>query len=456
MNENTRKYYIAKGEEFEKASNYEDALSSYMEAFSVKECAEEDNPDFFKPGFIEDRIAFLAYRLGKFRIALTFGARAYRADESDERLKNNLPFYTDAILTTNPKPRLNNYIEDYLISNFSKKQTVLDVGPYDGYWSDELHGHFSYMDAVEAFEPYIERFGLKEKYDNVFISDIRNFEFKHYDIIILGDVLEHMPIEDAQNLLKRLSSKCNQLVVIVPYEYPQDAYDNNDYQIHHQEDLTDEIFKERYPGFELLAKDEVRGAYVKARSKVKEKIFTDEDAYYLYQYPKTIQVGLSYYNNNDFSKAIGTFENSLEPMSDENKALMDYYMGVCHLELNNTLEALRAFTNAVNILPGYRTAYYEIFKILEKIELWSDLEYYLKDAFENRDKTNMIETNNIFDWENLIFIQLTLALTRQAKYFEAYGYAALAVDSSKNEERKRIASFNFEELKKELWGTLQI
>ena len=63
MNENTRKYYIAQGEEFEKASEYEKALSSYLEAFSVKEMTDDDEKDFFAPGFIEDKIAFLAYRL---------------------------------------------------------------------------------------------------------------------------------------------------------------------------------------------------------------------------------------------------------------------------------------------------------------------------------------------------------------------------------------------------------
>ena len=91
MNENTRKYYIAKGEEFEKASEYESALNSYLEAFSVVSKSDDDVEEYFAPGFIEDRIAFLAYRLGKYRIALTYGAKAYRANPNDERLKSNLP-----------------------------------------------------------------------------------------------------------------------------------------------------------------------------------------------------------------------------------------------------------------------------------------------------------------------------------------------------------------------------
>lgn len=451
MSENTRKYYIAEGEGFEKTEDYEKALQSYLNAYFIKDCLEDDNTEFFKPGYIEDKIGFLAYRIGDFRKALTFGAKAYRADPTDKRLKNNIPFYTDAILCTNPKKRLDDYIDSFLLENYPEDYTILDIGPYDGRWSDSLHNHFKHIDAVEAFEPYIERFKLKEKYNNIFVSDIREFEFKHYDIIILGDVLEHMPIKDAQKLLEKLYPKCKQLLVIIPYEYPQDEYDNNKFQIHYQEDLTDEIFLERYKGFKLLVNDEVRGAYVKDSTKIEAVHF--EALNYL---PKTVMIGLSYYNSGNYSQAVGAFDNSLEIMSDEQKASAYYYTGMSHKFLGNNLESMQYFSKAIDMLPSYKDAYFEIFKILEKLGFWADLEHYLKLALEHKNEINSVDKEEHPFWENLLFIQLTLALSKQKKNFEAYGFAALALDSESSPERKKIAEYNFNELKKELWSTLQI
>ena len=449
MNENTRKYYITQGEEFEKASNYEDALSSYLEAFSVKECVDDDNPDYFKPGFLEDRIAFLAYCIGEYRIALTFGAKAYRADPDDQRIKNNLPFYTDAILFTNPKERLDEYTKSYLINNFPKNSTILDVGPMDGRWSYQLRDNFSNMDAIEIFAPYIEQFNLKEKYNNVFCEDIRTFEFEHYDIIILGDVLEHLPIIDAQKLVKRLSSKCNQLVAVVPYEYPQDKYDNNEYQIHHQEDLTVEVMEERYPALKLFAKDEVRGVYLTRLTNLETKIFYPE-----FTVAKTLTVGKKYYDDGNFSLAAGVFSNSLERMNDSSKAALKFYLGNCYKNLDKSLEALKSYVEATEIIKNLQAAYFEILKILEKNELWGDMEYYLRKALD--EKNEPCFGDKIDSWESLLCIQMTLALSKQKKLFEAYGFAALALEFPMDEQRKRIAEYNFEELKKELWSTLQI
>lgn len=451
MNENTRKHYIAQGGEFEKVSEYEKALASYLEAFSIKECSKDDEKDFFKPGFIEDKIAFLAYCLGDYRTSVTFGGKAYRAAPEDQRIKNNLQFYTDGILITNPKERLDDIIDDYIIKNYSGNYTALDIGPYDGRWSDSLRNNFKQIDAVEAFEPYVERFNLKQKYDNIFISDIREFEFEYYDLIIMGDVLEHLPVDDAQKLIERLYPKCKQLIIIIPYEYPQDEYDDNEYQIHYQEDLTDEIFMERYPGFTLLTRDEVRGAYIKKDSdNVKETILSALD-----DMPKTYRVGMNYFNSGNYNIAAGVFLGSVEKMDERYEAMKDYNLGICYKNMDKSMEALKAFTSAVETTDNFRDAFFEIFKILEKNELWEDLEHYLKLALDEKEKTSLFKSS-ISDWESLIFIQLTLALSKQRKLFEAYGFAALSLDSKMNDERRKIAEYNYNELKKELWSTLQI
>lgn len=447
----TRKFYVTQGEELERASEYGEALKSYLEAFNITECSVDDEPSFFSPGFIEDKIGFLAYRLGDFRTALTFGAKAYRLNPSEQRLKNNLPFYTDAILFVNPKIRLDNYVTDFLINRYPHDTTILDVGPYDGRWSDDLRSCFPNIDAVEVFEPYIEQYNLKEKYNEIFISDIREFNFtKKYGIIILGDVLEHMPIGDAQSLIEKLKQNCEILLIIIPYEYPQDEYDRNKYQIHYQEDLTDEVFMQRYPGFKLVVKDQVRGAYIFGDDKIESYIYEPTDLF-----PPTLEVGLQYYNNGSYSKAIGVFENSVEKMDSLNEGLKYYCSGLCHKELGNNLEAMQSFTRAVNVLPNYKEAYFELFKLLEKFELWADFEYYLKLALQHKNEACENDHKHQY-WDNLLYIQLTLALTKLGKVFEAYGFATLALESEAPPERKEVAEHNYNELKKELWSTLQI
>lgn len=452
MNENTRKYYIAKGEEYERASEYEKALASYLEAFSVVEATDDDDKEYFAPGFIEDKIAFLAYRLGDYRTALTYGGKAYRANPADDRLKNNLPFYTDGILFTNPKERLDAQIIEQIKNNFDSSIRILDVGAYDGRWYYNLRDKFHHIDAVEAFKPYVDRFELRQKYENVFITDIRNFDFDYYNIIILGDILEHLTVDEAKEVLNKLYYKCEELFVIIPYEYPQDEYDNNEYQVHKQEDLTHEIFMERYPDFELLIRDEVRGCYIKKGTFKNTNRFLTYDS----PYPKTYSCGMVYFNAGNYGLAAGVFNQSLESMSNENKALMDYKLGICYDKLDKKLESLRSFVAAVEELPNYKNAHLEIMKILENLQLWEDLEYYVKMALSHINETNSIDENVDEYWKSLLLIQATLALSKQGKNFEAYGYATLAINAPMLDDRKKIAEYNYNELKKELWGTLQI
>ena len=452
MSENTRKYYISQGEEFEKVSEYEKALASYLEAFSIVEITDNDNKEFFEPGFIEDKIAFLAYKLGEYRTALTYGAKAYRANPDDARLKNNLPFYTDAIIFTNPKERIDDIVSGYIQNNFDSNAKILDVGPYDGRWSDRLRKQFHHIDAVEAFEPYVDRFGLKEKYENIFISDVLEFEFDYYDIIIMGDIIEHLTVEQSSALINRIKDKCRQLIIIAPYEYPQDEYDENKYQVHKQEDLTDKIFKERYPDFDLMINDELRGCYIKKGSY--DKI--NKHLKYQYDCPKTYLCGMQYFNNENYGLAAGVFSQSLEKMSESDEALMKYKLGICYKELDKSLESLQAFTNAVELVPSYKSALFEIMKILERLELWADLEHYIRIALDNLNPSGIYEDYRDDYWKSLLLIQMTLALSKQGKHFEAYGYAAMALETPMDDKRKKIAEYNFNELKRQLWGTLQI
>lgn len=143
-------------------------------------------------------------------------------------------------------------VKQYLVENFDPSSTILDIGCGHGFYIKLLKDHFQKFDAVEVWQPYIEEYKLTEMYDNVFNVNILDFEFDHYDIIIMGDILEHLSREDAKNLLNRLKEKCKELIVVVPYYLPQDEVFGNKYEIHLQPDLDDEIMAEHYPMLEMI------------------------------------------------------------------------------------------------------------------------------------------------------------------------------------------------------------
>lgn len=143
-------------------------------------------------------------------------------------------------------------VKQYLTQNFEPTSTILDVGCGHGFYIKLLKDHFSKFDAVEVWEPYIEEYKLREMYDNVYNVNIMDFEFEYYDIIIMGDILEHLSREDAKTILNRLKDKCRELIVVVPYYLPQDEVFGNKYEIHLQPDLDDAIMAEHFPMLELI------------------------------------------------------------------------------------------------------------------------------------------------------------------------------------------------------------
>lgn len=93
------------------------------------------------------------------------------------------------------------FFKDWFATFVDQVQTVLDVGPGSGIYCDLIKQiePVTTIDAVEIFKPYIERFALGEKYDQIFVQDIRKFKCAKdsYDLIILGDVLEHLSYDEA-------------------------------------------------------------------------------------------------------------------------------------------------------------------------------------------------------------------------------------------------------------------
>ncbi|ONK09431.1 class I SAM-dependent methyltransferase [Streptomyces sp. MP131-18] len=95
---------------------------------------------------------------------------------------------------------------------------VIDVGPGEGIYS-MLMRHLTpdaRWECVEIWEPYVERFNLAEKYDQVHVSDVRGFPFPADGAVLLGDVVEHLPEHDARRLLAELMECADHVMVSVP------------------------------------------------------------------------------------------------------------------------------------------------------------------------------------------------------------------------------------------------
>lgn len=131
---------------------------------------------------------------------------------------------------------------------FQKGSECLDVGACDGEYFNLLNDILT-MDAVEVWEPNVTRYELKKKYRMVYIDDIRGLKYGEYDLVIFGDVIEHMTVEEAREVIEYAKTKARMIIVAVPYNFKQDAIYGNPYEIHIQDDLTEDLFMERYKGF---------------------------------------------------------------------------------------------------------------------------------------------------------------------------------------------------------------
>lgn len=115
--------------------------------------------------------------------------------------------------------------------------TVVDVGVGAGTYAKLMRGVEvpARWKAIEAWEPYIAQFGLTGLYDEVTIADARHLPWTAYraDLVIAGDVLEHMTRDDAKALLSRIRQGAANLIVSIPVLHlPQGAVGGNPYERH--------------------------------------------------------------------------------------------------------------------------------------------------------------------------------------------------------------------------------
>jgi hypothetical protein len=129
------------------------------------------------------------------------------------------------------KPWLRDQIADI------NPDSIVDVGPGMGtYWELLSSRIEAYWIAVEIWGPYAEKFGLYDKYNEVIIGDVRWIDWDKIglvDVVIFGDVLEHMSRQDALAVWTRARRYAQYVALSIPIvEWEQGPSSGNRYESH--------------------------------------------------------------------------------------------------------------------------------------------------------------------------------------------------------------------------------
>lgn len=145
---------------------------------------------------------------------------------------------------------------------------ALDIGVGGGTYYELLNEHMPGIkwSGVEVWEPYIEQFSLRDKYDEIFAEDARTFDFEKLpecNLAFFGDVLEHMTKEEAQGLIDRALNKCDMALVSIPIiHYPQDEINGNPYEKHVKDDWSHEEIEASFPNIQTAFIHDHIGVYM--------------------------------------------------------------------------------------------------------------------------------------------------------------------------------------------------
>ena len=151
-------------------------------------------------------------------------------------------------------------------------QKMLDIGCGCGTYAKMFPD--AHWTGVEIWKPYVEQYGLNNLYRKLYLQDARIWEpDDHYDVAFAGDVLEHMTVDEAKNLMDRLKSCADTVVVSIPIgHYPQGEYEGNPYETHITDNWADEEVQRAFGEPSWFHVDNEIGVYVWSKHPIKPKI----------------------------------------------------------------------------------------------------------------------------------------------------------------------------------------
>lgn len=128
--------------------------------------------------------------------------------------------------------------KDWLVERITARnpKSILDVGVGAGTYAQLLRPHLpgTVMIGIEVFEPYRAMFDLDAHYDELLIGDARTIPWPKTDVVIMGDVVEHMTYDDAVIVWRTARRAASAAVYVsVPIIFaPQGADFGNEHERH--------------------------------------------------------------------------------------------------------------------------------------------------------------------------------------------------------------------------------
>ena len=120
--------------------------------------------------------------------------------------------------------------------NQVKPRSVLDIGAGNGTYSKLIaNKRGAHWTALEAWSPYIKRYRLHTKYNDVIVADARYVDYSliHSELTIAGDVLEHMTKSEAKRCIDRFKQHSRAVIISVPLLHlHQESYMGNWFEEH--------------------------------------------------------------------------------------------------------------------------------------------------------------------------------------------------------------------------------
>lgn len=147
---------------------------------------------------------------------------------------------------------------------------IVDIGAGSGTYSKMFRKSRLFTDAtmiaIEAWEPYIQEYSLNDRYHTVINSDVRKVDFAKiapFDLVIMGDVLEHITKEEAIELVNTISKLTRYAIISIPIiHYPQGEYEGNPYEVHVKDDWSHQEVLDSFSNFEKVFEGERIGCYL--------------------------------------------------------------------------------------------------------------------------------------------------------------------------------------------------
>ncbi|CAO5150823.1 Methyltransferase domain-containing protein [Frankia sp. AiPs1] len=134
-----------------------------------------------------------------------------------------------------------------------KPARILDIGAGAGVYGQMARATLPavHLAAMEIWRPYIAGYGLQDLYDQVIVADARVTLLPPADVVILGDILEHMTRTEAAALWNKARRAARMAVFtslpIVPYPQAPEI-GGNPHERHVVPDWTHQQALAAFPG----------------------------------------------------------------------------------------------------------------------------------------------------------------------------------------------------------------